>query len=149
MKKGFSLYSIKLVKSKTVPYDSTGVSINNASIAAEVARLYYSGTDREIFSVLLLNTKNQLIGANIVSVGNLNSSLVHPREVFKPAILANALQIILVHNHPSGDPTPSREDIEITRRMIQAGNLLDIPVIDHIILAEDRYASIRERGLAF
>lgn len=149
MKKGFSLYSIKLVKSKTVPYDSTGVMISKASVAAEVARLYYNGTDREIFSVLLLNIKNQLIGANIVSVGNLISSLVHPREVFKPAILANAFQVILVHNHPSGDPTPSREDIEITRRMIQAGNLLDIPVIDHIILAENRYASMRERGLAF
>ncbi|NPV81532.1 MAG: DNA repair protein RadC [Firmicutes bacterium] len=149
MKKGFSLYSIKLVKSKAVPYDSTGVSINNASIAADVARLYYRGTDREIFSVLLLNTKNQLIGANIVSVGNLNSSLVHPREVFKPAILANAFEVILVHNHPSGDPTPSRADIEITRRMIQAGDLLDIKVVDHVIIAEDRYVSMREKGLIF
>ncbi|NPV81938.1 MAG: JAB domain-containing protein [Firmicutes bacterium] len=118
------------MKSRTIPYVSTGVSINNASIAADVARLYYSGTDREIFSVLLLNTRNQLVGANIASIGTLNSSLVHPREVFKPAILANAFEVILVHNHPSGDPTPSREDIEITRRMVQAGNLLDIPVVD-------------------
>lgn len=149
MKKGFSLYSIKLVKSKTIPYGGAGISINNASIAADVARLYYRGTDREVFSVLLLNTKNQLIGANIVSVGNLNSSLVHPREVFKPAILANAFEVILIHNHPSGDPTPSRADIEITRRMIQAGDLLDIKVVDHVIIAEDRYVSMRERGLVF
>ena len=149
MKKGFSLYSLRLVKSKTIPYGGTGISINNASIAAEVARLYYRGTDREIFSVLLLNTKNQLIGANIVSVGNLNSCLVHPREVFKAAVMSNAFEIILIHNHPSGDPTPSREDIEITRRMVQAGNLLDIPVIDHIILGEDSYVSMREKGQVF
>ena len=147
MKKGFSLYSLKLIKSKTVPYD-TAVSITTPSIAAEAARRYYSGADREIFSVFLLNTRNQLIGINIGSIGSLNTSLVHPREVFKPAILANAFEIILVHNHPSGDPTPSKEDVDITKRMSRAGDILGIQVLDHIILGENSHISMRETGLA-
>ena len=94
-------------------------------------------SDREIFAVMLLNTKNRVIGINVVSVGSLTASVVHPREVFKAACLANATNIILTHNHPSGDPAPSKEDISITSRLVQAGRLMDIPVLDHIIIGDN------------
>lgn len=103
------------------------------------------GLDRENFVVLLLDTKNKVIGINTVSIGTLNSSLVHPREVFKPAILASAAALILAHNHPSGDPKPSREDIEVTKRLIEAGGLLGIQVLDHIIVG-DYCVSLKEQG---
>ncbi len=108
-----------------------------------------SHLDREHFRVILLNTKNQVLGVAPVSVGSLNSSLVHPREVFKEAVRRNAAAIILVHNHPSGDPTPSAEDIEVTKRLVEAGKLLGIEVLDHIIIGECTYASLRERSLVF
>ena len=96
--------------------------------------------DREIFLALSLNTRNKVLGINTVSVGSLNASLVHPREVFKPAILQNATGIILVHNHPSGEEKPSREDLEITARLVEAGKLIGIDVIDHIIVGNKFYS---------
>lgn len=91
-------------------------------------------TDREQFLVLCLNARNALLGYNVVSVGSLNASIVHPREVFKPATLMNAASIVLGHNHPSGDPSPSREDQEVTRVLNEAGRLLDVPLHDHVIV---------------
>ena len=108
---------------------------------------YMAGLDRENFVVLMLDTKNKVIGINTVSVGTLSASLVHPREVFKPAIISNAAGIILAHNHPSGDPAPSREDIEISKRLSDAGKLLDIKVLDHVIISDGNYASLREKNL--
>jgi len=93
----------------------------------------------------MLDTKHKVIGINTVSIGNLNSCLVHPREVFKPAILSNTAAIILGHNHPSGDTKPSNEDIEITRRIAEAGKLLSISVLDHIIVGEG-FTSLKEAG---
>lgn len=141
----FALYSIKLVKAKKVKYEPQG-SLTSPSLVAKAARSFYESPDREILSVLLLDTKNRIIGANIISVGTLTESPVHPREVFKPAILANAASVILVHNHPSGDPSPSYEDIQITLRLREAGKLLGIQVLDHIILGEENYASLLESG---
>jgi len=103
--------------------------------------------DREHFEVLLLDAKNQVLGLELISVGILNSSLVHPREVFKVAIKRSAAGMVLVHNHPSGDPTPSPEDLEVTRRLLEAGRLLGIDVLDHIIIGENRFLSFREAGL--
>jgi len=96
--------------------------------------------DREIFLAISLNTRNRVLGINTVSVGSLNASLVHPREVFKPAILQNATGLILVHNHPSGDEKPSEEDLEITRRLVEAGKLLGIDVVDHVIVGNNFYS---------
>ena len=113
------------------------------------ARAYLVGlaldtaADREIFVALHLNARNQPVGHEVVSIG----SLVHPREIFKAAILSNSAGVILVHNHPSGDATPSREDIELTRRMVKAGEILGIEVLDHIIVAGDRFLSMKETGL--
>lgn len=103
--------------------------------------------DREHFKILLLNTKNHVINIDTVSIGNLNSSLVHPRELFKAAIKRSAAAIILVHNHPSGDPRPSREDINITKRLIEAGNILGIEVLDHIIIGDKAFCSLKEKDL--
>ncbi|MBC7347551.1 MAG: DNA repair protein RadC [Clostridia bacterium] len=103
--------------------------------------------DREHFRVLLLNTKNQVLAQEKVSVGSINSSIVHPREVFKRAIKESAAALILVHNHPSGDPAPSREDLEVTKRLMEAGKILGIAVLDHVIIGDGRYLSLREKGL--
>ena len=104
--------------------------------------------DRECFAAIHLDSRNCPIAVEIVSVGTLNASMVHPREVFKAAILSNAEGIIIAHNHPSGDPTPSREDLELTRRMVQAGEILGIEVLDHIVVAPDGgFVSMGEANL--
>ena len=102
---------------------------------------------QESFLVITLNTKNKIINKNIISIGLLDSTSVHSREVFKCAIRDNAKSIILAHNHPSGDPSPSSPDIKLTKRLIDCGRLLDIPVLDHIIVGRDKYISLREDGI--
>ncbi len=102
---------------------------------------------KEYFLILLLDSKNRIIREEQVSEGSLNQSIVHPREVFRPAIRESAAAVILVHNHPSGDPTPSREDREITRRLREGGELLGIRVLDHIIIGDGSYLSFVEQGL--
>ena len=104
--------------------------------------------DQEQFRVVFLNTKNHVLGVTTVSVGGLNSSPAHPREIFKEAIRRSAAAIVLVHNHPSGDPTPSRDDIEVTRRLVSSGKLLGIEVLDHLIIGEGRYVSFRESNIS-
>ena len=99
----------------------------------------------EYMYMICLNTKNRVIGVFEISHGNVNSSIVGTREVFQKALLANAVSIILMHNHPSGDPSPSKQDIEITRRLSEAGKLIGIEVLDHIIIG-DRYTSLKEKG---
>ena len=101
---------------------------------------------KENFVVLLLNTKNKIIGHRVVSIGSLSASIVHPREIFKEAIKANAASIIIAHNHPSGDPEPSREDVEVTERLVKAGKIMDIQVLDHIIIGDARYLSMKKSG---
>lgn len=114
-----------------------------ADIMMEQMRFY----QKEYFKVVLLNTKNMIISSEIVSIGSLNSSIVHPREIFSLAIKKNSAAVILVHNHPSGDPTPSREDVEVTKRLVEAGSIIGIEVLDHLIIGEGKYYSFREGGL--
>lgn len=102
---------------------------------------------KEHFRIALLDTKNQIIVTEEISVGTLNASIVHPRDVFKVAIKRNANAIILIHNHPSGDPIPSNEDINITNRLIDVGKLIGIKVLDHIIIGDNRYISFKEKNL--
>lgn len=102
---------------------------------------------QEHFVCLFLNTKNQVIAQHTIFIGSLNSSIVHPREVFKEAIRRSSASIICLHNHPSGDPTPSKEDIEVTKRLISVGQIVGIDVLDHVIIGDGRFCSLREKGL--
>lgn len=103
-------------------------------------------TTKEQFLVILLNSKNRVIGTEVVSEGSLTGAVVHPREVFQPAILQHAAALVVAHNHPSGDPAPSREDKEITRMLVAAGQSLGIPVLDHLIIGDGTYYSFQEEG---
>lgn len=102
---------------------------------------------REIFKIVLLNTKNHVIRSMDISIGNLNSSIVHPREVFREAIRASSNAVILIHNHPSGDPEPSNEDIQTTKRLCECGSVLGINVIDHVIIGDGNFVSLKQRGI--
>ena len=137
-------YTVELVRDASIVADSR--KADEPSKVAEIFRSFIGNTDREIFAAILTDSRNKVIGINQVSVGTLSSSLVHPREVFKPAILACAAAIIVAHNHPSGDATPSPEDKVATRRIKEAGELLGIPLLDHVILGEN-FFSFREQGL--
>jgi DNA repair protein RadC len=102
---------------------------------------------REVFRIALLDAQNGLLKDLIVSEGTLSASLVHPREVFKPALLEPAVSIILLHNHPSGDPSPSREDIKLTRQLVECARLLDLRIHDHVVIGQGRYVSLAQRGI--
>ncbi len=102
---------------------------------------------KEYFVAVFLNARNQVICREDVSVGSLNASLVHPREVFQPAVGSSAASVCLCHNHPSGDVTPSQEDIELTRRMVQAGEIMGIEILDHLIVGAERFLSMKEANL--
>ncbi len=130
----------------TAPVDASG-SITNPRQAAErfMEELRYK--KKEYFYILLLNTKNQVIAKEEVSVGSLNASIAHPREIFNMPLRKSAASVILCHNHPSGDPSPSQEDLQVTRRLVDAGNILGITVRDHIIIGDGSYFSFQERGL--
>ncbi|MBE0475528.1 MAG: DNA repair protein RadC [Coriobacteriia bacterium] len=105
------------------------------------------GLDREHFWILALNTKNRLLRLLEISVGSLNASIVHPRELFKEAVRVSAASVVLVHNHPSGDPTPSGADMQLTRRLVRAGDVLGIEVLDHVIIGDGgTHASLRDMG---
>ncbi|OLS03322.1 RadC family protein [Tissierella creatinophila] len=103
--------------------------------------------NKEHFNIAILDTKNQIIAIENISIGTLNASIVHPRDVFHAAINRSANSIILIHNHPSGDPSPSDEDINITSRLVEAGDLIGIKVLDHIIIGDNRYVSFKEKNL--
>jgi DNA repair protein RadC len=115
----------------------------------DIARLFVDDMkhlDKEHFKAALLNTKNQILRVVTVSIGSLNASIVHPREILKPAISASAASIILVHNHPTGDPTPSREDVDFTRRFAGCCELIGIQLLDHVVIGSNGYRSLKESG---
>ena len=104
---------------------------------------------QESLRVLRLSTRNQVMGIHEAYKGNVNSAIVRAAEVFRDAVRENCLSIIIVHNHPSGDPTPSSDDVQVTKQMVEAGRLLDIEVLDHVVVAQGGYVSLKERGLGF
>ena len=114
---------------------------------AGLVRSRLKGKKKEYFLALLLDTRNQLIRVAEISVGSLDSSVVHPREVFKEAVLASAASVIFVHNHPSGDPEASEDDIKLSKRLAEAGELMGIDVLDHIIIGDKKYLSLKREGL--
>ena len=140
------IVSIKMIKEKNLEYGDCKIS--SPYEGYKVLKKFIGDSDREILAVLTLDTKNKITTISAVSVGNLNSSIVHPREVFKTAILGNASSIIIGHNHPSGDPSPSKEDINITARLKECGKIMGIEILDHIIVGdENNYFSLKEKGL--
>jgi DNA repair protein RadC len=120
--------------------------IRNADDAAEYVMDRMRHLKKEHFVTLHLDTKHCVIGEELISVGSLDASIVHPREIFKPAVKRSASAILCIHNHPSGDPEPSPEDIAVTRRLCEAGRLLGIDVLDHIVVGDGRYVSLRAEG---
>jgi len=143
---GIPIYRVSLVREGRLPYYEQ--RIRTSAIASTILHTYLADVDREHFVILLLDQKNQVIGIHTVSIGSLTASVVHPREVFKVAILANAAAILCGHNHPSGDCQPSREDRAMTTRLVEAGKLLGISVLDHIIIGgEEKYFSFGDEGL--
>ena len=137
------IYRLSLVSDGRLPYES---ALRQSNDVAKFVRPLFDGLDREQFVVVLLNAKHRPIGAHVVSVGSLTASVVHPRETFKCAVVGNAESILVCHNHPSGSPDPSPEDIEITERLRQCGDLLGIRLIDHVIVAGDNHFSFVTSG---
>ena len=125
------------------------MAIRSPSDVAQLLIAEMSHLEQENFRVLFLDSRNQLLGSETVYVGTLNSSHVRVAEVFRDAIKRNCAAIIVAHNHPSGDPSPSPEDVEVTRKIVAAGTLLNIDVLDHLTIGQQRYVSLRERGLGF
>ncbi len=141
-----AVYETMTVKDSVSSYLKTGTRCSAPREVYETFRFLMQET-KEVFLTLHLDGKNRIIALDMVSIGSLNQSIVHPREVFKSACLSNAAAVILIHQHPTGDPTPSREDISITNRLKEAGELMGIKVLDHIIVGDGAYHSFVEQGL--
>jgi DNA repair protein RadC len=124
-------------------------AVHSPGDAAELVRYEMSALPQEQLWVLVLDTRNRVLGIEKVYKGSLNSSMVRIGELFRPAIQRNAASIIVVHNHPSGDPTPSPEDVALTRGIIQAGKLMDLELLDHLVIGQGRFVSMKEKGLGF
>ncbi len=121
--------------------------IKNPENIVQLLRSSIKDKAKEHFKLILLNTRNKVIGISTVSIGTLNSNLVHPREVFKEAISHSAASVVFAHNHPSGDSEPSEDDLTITKRLVEAGKILGIEVLDHIIITKNGFFSFKEKGL--
>lgn len=147
--KSVNVYTLKMVRERTEKYEFEASSISSPAVARDIINtvVELNTAAVEKFGIICLNVKNHIVGIHIISVGLLSSSLVHPREVFKSAMLNNAASIVLFHNHPSGDPEPSREDLDTTKRLVEAGELMGIKILDHVIVGENRYISFKEQGL--
>lgn len=141
-----AVYETLVVKEEIASYLKTGTRYTAPRQVYETFQFLMKET-KEMFITLHLDGKNRIIAMDLVSIGSLNQSIVHPREVFKTALLSNAASLILIHQHPTGDPTPSSEDIAITRRLKEAGDIMGIKILDHIIIGEGEYLSFVERGL--
>ena len=142
--KRINIVSIKMVKESSFLYQTR--TISSPKDAYEMIKEQLEGLDREQFIIACLNTKNEPTNITVVSVGTLNKAIIHPREVFKTAILSNAASIMAFHNHPSGETTPSQQDIQLTKRLYEAGELLGIKLLDHLIIGDGSFTSLKEKG---
>lgn len=142
--KRINIVSIKMIKEASFLYQTR--TISSPKDAYEMIKEQLEGLDREQFIIACLNTKNEPTNITVVSVGSLNKAIVHPREVFKTAILSNAASIMAFHNHPSGNAEPSQQDIQLTNRLYEAGELLGIKLLDHLIIGDGSFTSLKEKG---
>lgn len=142
--KRINIVSLKLVKESSLLYKER--SIRSPEDGYQLMKLFLEDKDREHFIVASLDTKNQPVSINVCHIGSLNASIVHPREVMKAAVLGNAASIIVGHNHPSGLTDCSKEDIEVTKRLVEAGKIMGIELLDHIIVGDNSFSSLKEKG---
>jgi DNA repair protein RadC len=144
-----NIYTLKQVKENTIPYDIGKHTIRSPETCYKAIQqiLDLQSEPVEKFGIFTLTTKNKIAGIRIISIGTLDNALIEPREVFKAAILNNAKSIIVFHNHPSGDPTPSRGDIYTSKLLKRAGELLKITLLDHIIIGDATYVSLKEQKM--
>ena len=145
MRASTAVYSVRLVKDRTVRYAVR--EVGHSDHAAALLRALIGGADREHLAAVFLDCRNEVIGVHIVAVGGLSGAQTTSREVFRAAITAGAAAIVLGHNHPSGSPEPSREDVAFTRTIVAAGKLLGVEVVDHVVIGEGAHVSMFERGL--
>ena len=141
------LFRIALVRERGVTLEIEEDRASQPSEVHRICKAMIKDSPKEHFILLMLNANNRIIGVTVLSIGTLTASLVHPREVYQPAILRSAASIVVAHNHPSGDPTPSAEDREATRRLAEAGRLLGVPLLDHGVIADKSWYSFKEHGL--
>jgi DNA repair protein RadC len=147
MMKSIQVVKIQMIKESRMKYEFASSQIISPNVCVGIFEKFIGLADREHSVMMCLDTKNKVISLITLSIGTLNVGLVHPREVFKSAILSNAASIILGHNHPSGDPEPSPEDIQMTERIAEAGRILGIELLDHIIIGDEgRFVSMKEKG---
>ncbi|MDP3048583.1 MAG: DNA repair protein RadC [Thermodesulfovibrionales bacterium] len=139
--------SFELGKRQDLEPELKDFDIKDPQSVVKAIRAGIKDKAKEHFKLILLNTRNKIIGISTVSIGSLNASIVHPREVFKDAIMHSAYSVVLAHNHPSGDTEPSEDDLMITKRLVEAGKILDIKVTDHIIITKNGYFSFKEKNL--
>lgn len=132
---------------RTLKSQNSDFKVSSPKDISELLINEMSNLNQEVLKLILLNTKNIVIGVKDIFKGSLNSSIVHPREIFREAVQRGSANIIICHNHPSGDPTPSREDINITIRIKECGNLMGIMLLDHIIIGNNQYISLKEKGI--
>ena len=142
--KRINIVSIKMVKESSFLYQTRQILSPND--AYEMIKDQLQDLDREQFMIACLNTKNEPTNISVVAVGTLNKAMVHPREVFKTAILSNAASIMAFHNHPSGNAEPSQQDLQLTNRLYEAGELLGIKLLDHLIIGDGSFTSLKEKG---
>jgi DNA repair protein RadC len=141
--------AFELGRRLTIASPDERVQVRSPADAANLLMGEMSALEQEQLRVMVLDTRNRVLAVPTVYVGSLNSSVIRVAELFREAIRRNAAAIIVAHNHPSGDPTPSPEDVAVTRNIIHAGQLLDIEVLDHVVIGQQRFVSLKERGLAF
>lgn len=142
--KRINIISLRMVKESSLLYKDR--CIRSPEDGYNLLKQFLGEVDREYFIVVCLDTKNQPTAINICHIGSLNASLVHPREVMKPAILSNAASILVGHNQPSGQAEPSQEDINVTKKLVEAGKIIGIDLLDHIVMGEDSFVSLKEKG---
>ena len=147
-KKRIDIVKVQLVKESSTLYQTNAGTryITSPTDVIDVFRNFIGEADREYFVVICLNTKNEPTNLSVVAIGALNKAIIHPREVFKTAILSNAASIICAHNHPSGSSNPSEQDIQVTNRLYEAGELLGIKLLDHLVIGDEEFISMKETG---
>lgn len=143
------MIKLELVKEGAIHYlsEEGKRKMSSPKDAYDLVKEIFKGYDREVAMLVCLNIKNEPLNISTISVGSINSSIIHPREVLKTAILSNAYSMIIYHNHPSGDISPSKEDIDITKRLKEASEIIGIKIVDHIILGDQSYLSFKEQGI--